>query len=181
MNKTFDDIVLLRAIATVLVVISHCLYIYTYGPLSTLQVPDLTFFRWLVTDFIVKCNMPLFVFMSGFLFAYQYHEKRRFVKFSNLIKSKSKRLLLPYLVMLPLTIISLNEPLQLNLLTLLCPIGHLWFLMMLFGCMIAGWVIMSLKLDKPKAIIPLMGFLYILAAAPPPSNCGIIFWQSVIY
>lgn len=167
MNKTFNDITLLRIFATILVVISHCLYIYTYGPLSSLQVSDLTVYRWFVTEFIVKCNMPLFVFMSGFLLAYQYHNKKDFVNFSDLAINKAKRLLLPYLVMLPLTVISLKGSLEFNLITWFCPIGHLWFLIMLFGCMIAGWCMLSLKLDKPKAIIPMLVFLYLLAITSP--------------
>jgi fucose 4-O-acetylase-like acetyltransferase len=77
--------------------------------------------------------MPIFVFISGYLFYTQYVDCNTTISRISLIKKKATRLLLPYLVFAPLVIISQyhlqpwhpSQPLQ--------PIGHLWFLLMLFG------------------------------------------------
>lgn len=72
MNKEIrlNDIVILRAISIILVVFVHCYYIYNYGILSDIETVDLTILRIINLDILGRFRMPMFIFISGFLFSF---------------------------------------------------------------------------------------------------------------
>lgn len=150
--KKFEEISLLRVVATIMVVFTHSYYVFTYGPLCDFETSELNVARYIIKNVIVKFNMPIFMWISGFLFAWSYYFHRKYHDWTNLVKSKGKRLLFPYLVFAPLVLLSLGKIADLNQYTLLYPIGHLWFLMVLIEAFIIGWVIIRF-VNKANMII----------------------------
>lgn len=150
MNKEIrlNDIVILRAISIILVVFVHCYYIYNYGILSDIETVDLTILRIINLDILGRFRMPMFIFISGFLFSFLHYEKHKYPKFTDLLSNKFKRLLIPYCVFFPVTAWSLGLFEQDSHINILYPIGHLWFLLMLFWCFIFTKMIVSCKIDN---------------------------------
>ena len=134
-----------------------------------------------VQKFIYVFHMPLFVFCSGFLFAYSRQTERK--SFAQFIQQRAKKLLIPYFILsligiLPKYLFSsvLNDSLQLDYISLIRTIfvpreniwGHFWFIPMIFlmGCVsylvdkrltrrmsqILGWGILSVVLISLAAV-----------------------------
>lgn len=150
MNKErFEDIVVLRSAFTILVVFVHSFYVYNYGLLVDVESSFLSVERTVTSEFINKFMMPMFIFISGYLFSYLHYKKHRYSKFIDLFRNKFKRLVLPYCVFLPITALSWGK-LKLSVDILLFPMGHLWFLLMLFWCFVITKIILEMHLDKSK-------------------------------
>ena len=165
MNKEIrlNDIVILRAISIILVVFVHCYYIYNYGILSDIETVDLTNLRIINLDILGRFRMPMFIFISGFLFSFLHYEKHKYPKFTDLLSNKFKRLLIPYCVFFPVTAWSLGLFEQDSHINILYPIGHLWFLLMLFWCFIFTKMIISCKIDNKYFIGMIIVLAYIFA------------------
>ena len=76
MNKErFEDIVVLRSAFTILVVFVHSFYVYNYGLLVDVESSFLSVERTVTSEFINKFMMPMFIFISGYLFSYLHYKK----------------------------------------------------------------------------------------------------------
>lgn len=138
--KDLKFITLAQIVGCCLVVLGHSYPFVTDMP------------RWTtdVRDFIYVFHMPLFVFCSGYLFAYTKQTERK--AHGEFVGQRMKRLLLPYVALslvgiLPKYLFAsvLNESLGLNGMSLLRAFlmprenvwGHFWFLPMIF---LLGWI-----------------------------------------
>ena len=65
-----NDIVILRSISILLVVFVHSFYIYNYGNLSDIDTIVIKIERFFNLDILNKFRMPMFIFISGFLFLF---------------------------------------------------------------------------------------------------------------
>lgn len=65
-----NDIVILRSISILLVVFVHSFYIYNYGSLSDIDTIVIKIERFFNLDILNKFRMPMFIFISGFLFSF---------------------------------------------------------------------------------------------------------------
>lgn len=97
-----NDIVILRAISIILVVFVHCYYIYKYGILSDIETVDLKILRIINLDILGRFRMPMFIFISGFLFSFLHYVKHKYPQFTDLLSNKFKRLLIPCCVFFPI-------------------------------------------------------------------------------
>jgi peptidoglycan/LPS O-acetylase OafA/YrhL len=170
-NQQLKDVVILRAFAIIAVVVFHSYWIYSdvdsdmYARLYGHFFMDFFSFR-----------MPLFVFVSGYLFAHLYWNKGKYKKLVPFIKNKSKRLLLPYSIFSILLGITLwGTKQELTLITFLKGYAHLWFILMLFSCFVAGrvWIVLYEKFPNKYFLVvsfiisalvscyPIEGFLWI--------------------
>lgn len=127
MNNTFlSHISLLRVIAMVTVVLHHALCFYgAWFPYDGSQ--SYLHFTMALKD----VNMPMFVFLAGFIYAYLRLTHGKYNDTDDFIVGKIKRLLLPYL----LWSIVLLTPLNLAMVgarTIFYGIWQMWFLLMLF-------------------------------------------------
>lgn len=94
---------------------------------------------------IFKCiapiaNMPLFTFLSGYLFCYLHEECGKYKDFKGFLNNKARRLLIPYLVLgviINMTQIGRMYPVELFWGT---P-NHMWYCLMLFYCFIVCWFV----------------------------------------
>jgi len=128
----FLDLAILRVLGTLLVVFSHAFYMFTYGDYSLVESVSVDYIRCFIKEIIVRFNMPLFVAISGFIFAYQLKYKED-VKSKTFIAKKFKRLIIPYVVFAPITLLSIGSFFDFKLIDIVKPIGHLWFILMLFS------------------------------------------------
>lgn len=178
-----------------LVVLGHVTNMYTPSGLvqSLVQSDSLE----LVSSFVYSFHMPLFVFVSGCVYAFQKEVLQKRVSFVNLIQKKSKRLLIPYLVFgifLVLLMVGCgfrNEIVDyaFNGVLLSKDSRHLWFVLMLFEVFVLFWV-MNKAIDKfrfPKWSMLVISFVcYLLANRLPYilqvcSAFRYIFWFTLGY
>lgn len=168
-KKAFNEnIVFLRAIAILLVVLGHSIILYdsSWGIYTTtVEAPFFTALKKVIN----VIQMPLFFSVSGFLFWYSVDKH----SFRQLLQTKAKRLLIPYvcialLWMNPLKI-ALNVPgYNIHELwpllkgeILLTGNGHLWFLPCLFMIFIVVFLLHKIiRNDFIVAIILLVAALF---------------------
>ncbi len=159
-----NDIVILRSISILLVVFVHSFYIYNYGSLSDIDTIVIKIERFFNLDILNKFRMPMFIFISGFLFSFLHYKKHKYPKFIDLFTNKFKRLLIPYWVFFPITALCLGKLTHLSVDDFLYPMGHLWFLLMLFWCFITTKFVLVCHLDRNKYMVLLMFIVaYLLA------------------
>ena len=149
----FSYISLLRVFATLIVVLGHSMIIYVYKwGIFTPAVSSDAFN--ILKQYIDTFQMPLFVFIAGFLYYRAVNEKGRYTKLSDLVKEKAYRLLIPYIVISLFYLVPIRYAVEydgyinnsfLNVLIhkiiLMRDAGNLWFLGMLFGVFVITWII----------------------------------------
>lgn len=137
-NKLLD-IAFIRAIAIIMVVAFHA-YGMMYAAAHFPALKDTYYQMYFTLNQCVFINiaMPMFVFVSGYLFAFL-RQKGKYQNFVDLVKNKTKRILLPYFVFGLIMMATTNNfhPLVL----LYGSYWHLWFLPVLFWCFIVAYLI----------------------------------------
>lgn len=134
MNNKLYDVVVLRSLATVMVVAFHAYGMMYWGdfPEMTEKYKDLYHG---INQHALNFRMPLFVFISGFLFSYLEREKGKYPTFTALFKNKFKRLIIPHFVFA--AIYMLTTGMEFNLKIIISGwLAHLWFITTLFWCFI---------------------------------------------
>jgi len=132
-SQKIDDLDLLRVLAITLVVLRH-----TFSPFTKDWNVSVYYDYSLPLDFIGQyistLSMPLFVFISGYIFSYLRNDLKKYSTYKILIKKKIKRLLIPYFLLGPIYIYLFLDFKYYSdfLLNLWKGCGHLWFLLMLF-------------------------------------------------
>lgn len=123
---------LLRTIGISIVVLRH-----SFGPYTkswNIEGYDYNFIADITGSYISTISMPLFVFISGYIFCFLRNSLSKYSTFYLLLYKKSRRLLVPYLFFAPIYIyFYLDYTDKLSFLTYLWKgSGHLWFLLMMF-------------------------------------------------
>ncbi|MCR5223581.1 MAG: acyltransferase, partial [Bacilli bacterium] len=170
-NEKNKNIIITRAIATLLVIFAHSTRIYT--PVGA--IPGISYNSALniITNFIYMFHMPLFFVISGYVFCLCVKNN----KYSNkidFVKNKFNRLIIPYLffgllyvapVMCLLKLSDLNyvDYVIKNIL-LLQDSRHLWFLPVLFAIFVIESII-GVRTSKKRKV-----FLVLLLVAQPFMN-----------
>ena len=157
---------LMKFYGILLVVLGHVAFCYTdMGAVKPALASDT---MKMLKDIIYAFHMPMFVFVSGFIFAYQLEVKKREQTLWKLITDKFKRLIIPYYVfaflwVLPtMCLLHLRSPISYakGLIFGLDP-RHLWYVMMLFEAFILmhilRWICEKVKL--PQSLILLVATL----------------------
>jgi fucose 4-O-acetylase-like acetyltransferase len=91
--RKLDDVSILRAFAIVLVVISHSFDLNTFSLENNHRL--LYHYMYYV---IMGGKIPLFVFLSGYLFSYLLNKKAHYQSFYRFVTQKFKRLIIPYTI-----------------------------------------------------------------------------------
>ncbi len=174
----------LRFIAIIFVVLGHSIIIYNpyWGLIKTSSYSY--FFKYLCW-FIYVFHMPLFVFISGFLF------NGDSINLKNLISKKIRRLLIPYLSFALLYLLPIRYFLDYKSYTensLLYNVfvnillgkdnGHLWFLPSLFLNFILFYILSKKITDEKKVLI--LSFIISILGFKIPYYIGVsmqyFFW-----
>ena len=127
-TKRFDEISIMRVMAMLMIVAFHsmCFYNGRWIKVDAIDIPI-----WhKISDFLDVIDLNMFVFISGYLYGYLYIYRNKYYKRWEVIRNKAIRLLIPYCIWgIPMTIIWPWNTWK----NFFDGVGHLWFLLMLFG------------------------------------------------
>lgn len=151
-----DEVSFMRPILILLLVLYHAMCIHTgnWDVLSGIDViPAYEAIGRLVYSFMLES----FVFISGYVWAYQREGLGRITSFYSLLKKKFERLIVPEIVFGFFYVILVDDC-NFTLRTFIIGPGHLWFLPMLFCCFLISWFILEMKI-RPEIVIILLFFV----------------------
>ena len=138
MNKLLD-VSLMRVFAVVFLVLWHCYCPYMFWGYES---PINDWYSFVIETLIPDANMPLFTFISGYLFCFLL-KKGKYQNFKEFFFNKSRRLLIPFFVIGSLMNLTQFEK---NIVDLLYgKPNHLWYCLMLFYCFIVCWYMVKYK------------------------------------
>lgn len=157
----------LTIFATVLVVAGHCDITQDYK--------NLWIFKW-----VYSFHMPLFFFISGYIFCLTNPEKRlKNTKWKDFVGKKTYRLIIPFLVIDSIIFIikaslfsdgsMVQHPVEFSfesffLSIFISPLGFMWFLPALFMIFLIVFPIWKYSNQKPGYVLALISFgIYIVA------------------
>lgn len=172
-----DNLTVYRAVAMVMVVLYHCTcyYAHPYWPFG--EGPYNAFLK-AVTTLMGGIHMPVFVFISGYLF-WMLKQKGHYKSIAEFYKKKFFRLIVPYLVVGVGLILMFDEIYAVK--DMLYGICHLWFLLMLFFLFLLApffWKFFEkIKNDRVVTILIASSFLLF----PVFSKVGILTIAKVFY
>lgn len=183
MKERLQYISILRSISVLLVVFFH-VYGYTYAEHfpETKDIYETTYY-WINQCVVINIAMPLFTFISGYLFEYLYSEKGKYRDFLPFIKNKFDRLWIPFFVFgfVMMATTSNFHPLKL----LEGGYWHLWYLPRLFWCFFIAWFI-NRYITKPHfriLLCPILLFYQLLGWNIPTfiGIQGVTNWLGYFY
>lgn len=136
------NISLIRVLAILLVVVGHSVIIYSGNWYKT-AIVESDFLLW-IYRLVYSFHMPLFVFVSGYLYFYTVAEQRHNDSIIVFVKKKLSRLIIPYFSIAILWMIPIRVAIEyysdLSLYNVFIKgvilggdTGSLWFLLMLFN------------------------------------------------
>lgn len=149
----FEFISLLHVSSMILIIFFHslCYYAGTWSFLCSDVVP-----LWeILSQPIVKTGLTTFVLVSGYLFGFNYIEKRKYRILFPFIKDKVRRLIIPYIVWSVIMIVFFPQ-LNLKWINILTGIAHLWFLLMLFQLFIVMFFLCRHFLSDTSRLIDII-------------------------
>ena len=168
-SKRFDEISIMRVLAMTMIVAYHSLCFYN-GKWAKVDALDIYFWHR-IADFLNVIDLNMFVFISGYLYGYLYIYRNKYRHPSEVIRIKARRLLIPYFFWGILMVIVWPW----NTWTkLLYGVGHLWFLLMLFGVFTLTVILQLLNAQRIK-FTGKIGILLITSGY----LCGLFFSQFV--
>ena len=169
------DVVIIRSFAIIMVVAFHA-----YGMMYADHFPetkDIYYHLYYnVNQLILKFRMPLFIFISGFLFSYLEKERGKYPTFWALLKNKFKRLIIPFWIFCFIFMITTNS-FSIDHLWI-GSWGHLWFITMLFWCFMFTRLQSFLPFSKTlswKVLLLIISFFLMQTKPLLPSIVGLQF------
>lgn len=127
-KSKIQSISIMRVIAMFMIVFFHSFYFYTK---NWWVLGGIVINKWdKVATFLDIIDLPMFMYISGYLFGYLFLHKEKYRDTKAFITSKFKRLILPYLFWGIFQIMVL--PSIFGWKSIFTGSGHLWFLLVLF-------------------------------------------------
>lgn len=150
-RKRLYEISVIRPLIILSLVLNHAFVKIAVGGArrNDYQLPDL--YQW-INYFNFEATLELFVLISGYLFAFQLITLNRNYSFKEFAIKKVRRLLLPMLAfgvvyyfcfLFDIKSFTIAD----FLMKLLSGCGHLWFLPMLFWCLLILWTLVRYNLN----------------------------------
>lgn len=168
-NKTnLDEISIIRPILILILVFYHafCPYSGAWEPFEGIK-PN-SCYHWLA-DIAYSFMLPMFVFQSGYVWAYQ-RNRKGFENFPQLIMKKGKRLIIPSIIFSIAYLLIFgnqnNKTIIDTLTNILTGVAHMWFLPMLFGCFVSSWIINQIRSYYLKWCIIIVFYLISFVQLP---------------
>lgn len=168
--KRFDEISIMRVLAMTMIVAFHCLCFYSgrWSKVNAIIIP----IWYKISSFLDVIDLNMFVFISGYLYGYLYIYRNKYRHPSEVIRNKAVRLLIPYLFWgIPMVIVYPWNTWS----KLFYGIGHLWFLLMLFGVFTITVILQLLNAQRVRFTRG-VGLLLIIAG-----SFGGLFFSKYVY
>lgn len=142
-----NEITWMRTILAVLIVFMHSFACYNYNWSEPQGFVDISTYKWL-NRMSFSFTLEAFVFISGFLFAFQRITLKREDGFLKLFSSKCRRLFLPSIIfsLLYFVLFYDYQGFAKFAYSIINGCGHMWFLPMLFWCFIGCWLLEKIPL-----------------------------------
>lgn len=142
-----DEVTLMRTILALLIVFMHSFTCYNGSWKQPAGYIDIPLYKWL-SRISFAFTLEAFVFISGYLFAFQRITLKRTGGGINLITNKLKRLILPSIIFSALYFVIFYEYKGLGdaMYSIINGCGHMWYLPMLFWCFVGGWLLEQVKI-----------------------------------
>lgn len=143
-----DEVTLIRTILALLIVFMHSFTCYNGSWKQPAGYVDIPLYKWLSrTSFAF--TLEAFVFISGYLFAFQRITLKRVGGGINLILNKLKRLILPSIIFSAIYFALFYEYKGFGnmVYSIINGCGHMWYLPMLFWCFLGGWLLEQIKIN----------------------------------
>ena len=136
----------MRSILAVLIVFMHAFTCYNGSWKQPEGYVDIPLYKWL-TRISFAFTLEAFVFLSGYIFAFQQITLDKTASFWNLTINKLKRLMLPSILFSAIyfAIFFSYKGFGNMCYSIVNGCGHMWFLPMLFWCFIGGWILVKVK------------------------------------
>jgi len=158
-----DEVTLMRTILALLIVFMHSFTCYNGSWAQPAGYVEIPLYKWLTrTSFAF--TLEAFVFLSGYLFAFQRITLQRVEGFGKLTINKLKRLILPSIIFSVLYFGLFFEYKGVGnaAYSIINGCGHMWYLPMLFWCFVGGWLLEQVKIKDGWK----MAFLMVLNLIP---------------
>lgn len=142
-KRNLDEVSFIRPILIVLLILVHCFTVFNGGwpPFEGYQAcTSYTWFSRTCYSFLLET----FVFISGYIYAYQVLYLQKQTSLLELVKRKANRLILPSIVFsfIYLALFDIKSIASPTFgLSMLSGVGHLWYLPVLFWCFVAMWIL----------------------------------------
>ncbi len=163
-----NEVTLMRSILALLIVFTHAFTCYNGSWHQPEGYVDIPLYKWL-TRASFAFALEAFVFISGYLFAFQRITLHRTDGFLSLTLNKLKRLILPSIIFSFLYFVLFEQYKGMGnmLYSIINGCGHMWFLPMLFWCFIGAWLLINLKISDGWKLA-LLAVLNLVAIIPLP-------------
>lgn len=150
-NKNYirlDEITLMRFVLAILIVLLHSFTCFQGVWAEPEGFIEIDFYKW-IARFCTSFTLESFVFISGYLLAFQIIFLKRKVRGKNLLISKFKRLIVPSIFFSFFYFLFFLEYKGFGnaLYSVINGSGHMWFLPMLFWCFMGAWLIEKLRIN----------------------------------
>lgn len=96
-SNTLDNTILVKVVLTFLIVFYHSILFLNGHYFSAVTIEKYTI-PSVLAEWLNSFHIYAFVFVSGYVFYFTKNEKNSYVNYGSFIKTKVKRLLIPYLV-----------------------------------------------------------------------------------
>ena len=164
MNRLFE-IDVLRTICIILLLLDHSFAIFSGAWPTPDKIDFIPTYYWL-GKFFYSFMLPLWVFISGYLWGLQIIGKQKIPNFKSLLLNKIRRLLLPCYLFGGLYLIVTGRISSIFSLmgcfSYLSGVLHLWFLPMLFWIFILSFMLLKLKI-RGKYLFFILLFVSLLS------------------
>lgn len=170
-----DEVTLMRTILAVLIVFMHSFTCYNGGWRIPEGYVDIPLYKWL-SRLSFAFTLESFVFISGYLFAFQTITLKRVYGCGELIFNKLKRLIIPSVLFSILYFVLFYKYIGLpNMIySVINGCGHMWYLPMLFWCFLGGWILTKVHIRNRHKLL-LLALLNLCAGFPLPLQFGRAF------
>jgi hypothetical protein len=175
-TKQLADANIIRPIIILLLVIMHSFTMYAGSWTMPEGIENVRAYFW-VGKIASSFRLEMFVFISGYLFAFQVYELKKKYLLKDIAFNKFKRLIIPS-IFFSLLYVILFRPLSFKwVYDIFNGAGHLWYLPMLFWCFIGSYFLMKIKMDEKLKLLGLL-VLSMLSpiVSPLPLRIGTAFY-----
>ena len=176
LDKKLDEVSLIRPFLIVLLVLFHSFAIYSGAWSKPTDVAEVSAYRWIARA-AYSIMLESFVFLSGYVWAFQRESLGRNNGYLKIVFGKFKRLIIPCIIfgILYLIMIDKGNIFKGGVLSVLGGIGHLWFLPMLFWCFVLGYPIIY-KTRNPITVLSFLLVLSFFSVIPFPLRISKTFY-----